>query len=230
MSIELAAYWEERAVRYGHVEGGLPAVCSYGMPRLYNEAIDVCQRRALEPLLRQWRALDILDAGCGIGRWSLELARRGNRVVGVDISATMVSLARKNSAAAQVDCEFAVGSIVSHRLDRRFDVVLAVTVLLLEVAPTRFTSLCDSDTFLARPLASYRAALRGAGLEIASVRGVDAQVLRKLSVSVMRTLPASLARAVVSAAAPLALPADLVVGRLFPNACWHKVILAKPVE
>jgi 2-polyprenyl-3-methyl-5-hydroxy-6-metoxy-1,4-benzoquinol methylase len=254
MSLELGAYWEQRAIRYGRVDRGLPAVCSYGMPRLYNEAIHACQRRALAPLIAQWHDLDILEAGCGIGRWSVELAKRGNRVVGLDVSQTMVALARDNARQAHVDCDFRVGSVVSHRFDRRFDVVFAVTVLqhvlddgefdaairnlashlapggvlaLLEVAPTRLTSRCDSAIFRARPLSTHRAALAGSGLEIVSVGGVDAQALRTLSLAAMRTLPPKVARALVATAAFVASPLDFVVGRLFPNASWHKVIVAK---
>lgn len=254
MSTELGTYWEQRAIRYGRVDRGLPAVCSYGMPRLYNAAIHTCQRRALAPLLAQWRGLDVLDVGCGIGRWSIELARRGNRVVGLDVSETMVALARQNAQQARVECDFTVGSVVSHRFGRRFDVVLAVTVLqhilddgeletairnlashlepggilaLLEVAPTRLTSGCDSAVFRARPLSTYSAALASAGLEIMQVAGVDAQILRTLSLAAMRTLPPKVARAFASAAAFVALPADFVAGRLFPDACWHKVIVAK---
>lgn len=255
MSIEPGTYWEERAIRFGHVDRGLPAVCAYGMPRLYNEAIHASQCRALAPLLTQWRDLDILDVGCGIGRWSIELAKRGNRVVGLDLSETMVALASRNAQRARVDCDFTVGSVVSRRFGRRFDVVLAVTVLqhvlddgefhsairnladhiapggalvLLEVAPTQLTSCCDSAVFRARPLAAYRAALIGAGLEIVKVGGVDAQVLRTFSLAAMRTLPPKVARALVAAAALVAMPVDFMLGRLVPNACWHKVIVAKP--
>jgi 2-polyprenyl-3-methyl-5-hydroxy-6-metoxy-1,4-benzoquinol methylase len=255
MNAEPNAYWEQRAIRYGHVNRGLPAVCSYGMPRLYNEAIHVCQKRALAPVLAQWHGLDILDAGCGIGRWSIELAKRGNRVTGLDVSPTMVSLARENARRARVECEFAIANVASFRFDRRFDAILAVTVLqhvvdgsdfaaairnlashlkpsgvlaLLEVAPTQLTSSCDSAIFRARTLSSYGTLLAGAGLEIVGVRGVDAQLLRKLSIATMRALPTKLARALVALTAPLALPLDLAVGRLFPNACWHKVIVARP--
>jgi len=254
MSTERAAYWEERALRYGRVDRGLPAVCAYGMPRLYNWAIDTCQRHALSALLARWRDLDILDAGCGVGRWSIELAQRANRVVGLDLSENMIALARENGRRARVDCRFTVGDVSSARLPQRFDVALAVTVLqhvvgdhefgaairnliahlkpsgtlvLLEVAPTRLTSSCDSATFRARPLSAYRTQLANANAEIVSVRGVDAQFLRTLQLAAMRKLP--LARAVVAATAPLALPLDLAAGHLFPSRCWHKVIVAKHV-
>ena len=39
----------------------------------------------------------ILDVGCGPGRHSLELARRGHRVVGVDVSRRFVDIARESA-------------------------------------------------------------------------------------------------------------------------------------
>jgi SAM-dependent methyltransferase len=257
MSVEPAAYWENRAVRYGEVDRGLAAVCSYGMPRRYNEAIHICQRRALEPLLDEWRGLDVLDAGCGVGRWSVELARRGNRVVGLDISRTMVQLARANAHAANVHGRFEVGSVATAQLGKRFDVVLAVTVLqhlvdervldtairnlvghlkpsgmlvLLEVAPTQPVRSCDSATFRAHPLDTWRARLSAAGTEIVSISGVDSRWPRTMLLGAMRKLPAPIARSFVSLAATLALPFDLAAARMLPNSCWHKVIVAKPLR
>jgi SAM-dependent methyltransferase len=55
-------------------------------------------------------SMSILDVGCGPGRHSLEFARRGFRVTGVDISETFISIAH---AAAQreslADAHFVVG-------------------------------------------------------------------------------------------------------------------------
>ena len=65
-----AAYWEGRARQFAHRDGGLPAVCSYGMPAFYNQYIHITQRRALEPWLRQTAGATVLDVGCGVGRWS----------------------------------------------------------------------------------------------------------------------------------------------------------------
>lgn len=49
---------------------------------------------ALSPGMR------ILDVGCGFGRHSLELARRGYHVLGIDPSATMIAAARRRAADA----------------------------------------------------------------------------------------------------------------------------------
>ncbi len=50
----------------------------------------------------------VLDVGCGPGRHALALARRGLRVVGVDISETFVDLARRAADAEGLDATFVV--------------------------------------------------------------------------------------------------------------------------
>ena len=59
---------------------GLAAVCSYGMPELYNRIIDWCQWLALRRWLRVSPGSSVLDVGCGVGRWSRRLAARGAHV------------------------------------------------------------------------------------------------------------------------------------------------------
>ena len=39
----------------------------------------------------------VLDAGCGTGRVAIELARRGHEVVGVDLDASMLAVARREA-------------------------------------------------------------------------------------------------------------------------------------
>ncbi len=83
-------------------------------------------------LLGDVRGKDVLELGCGDGENTVQLAHRGARVCGVDVSDAMVSLARRR---AQVNgfvkgVEFGVGS--AHELpfcDRSFDVVFGMAVL-----------------------------------------------------------------------------------------------------
>lgn len=83
-------------------------------------------------LLGDVRGKDVLDLGCGDGENTVQLAHRGARVCGVDVSDAMVKLARRRM---QVNgfvkgIEFGVGS--PHELpfcDRSFDVVFGMAVL-----------------------------------------------------------------------------------------------------
>lgn len=51
----------------------------------------------------------VVDAGCGSGIWARALTDRGYRVLGIDISASMIRLARQHAPAAK----FRVGSFLS---------------------------------------------------------------------------------------------------------------------
>src|SRR4051812_33751413 len=48
----------------------------------------------------------ILDLGCGPGRHSVEIARRGYEVIGMDFSAGMLAIARRAAMAAGISIEF----------------------------------------------------------------------------------------------------------------------------
>jgi SAM-dependent methyltransferase len=67
----------------------------------------------------------LLDAGCGTGENALHVAALGVRVLGVDVAATALSIAREKAADRGVDAEFEVADAL--RLDtlgRAFETVL----------------------------------------------------------------------------------------------------------
>lgn len=69
----------------------------------------------------------LLDLGCGTGRHSVELARRGYEVVGVDLSEGMLERARRRAIGqAAGSTTFLRGDIQTIRLDRWFDAVLSM--------------------------------------------------------------------------------------------------------
>jgi len=74
--------------------------------------------------LRLRRGARILDVPCGFGRHAVELARRGFRVTGVDISPELVAQARQAAAAKGVAVEFRRGDMQRLAFRRRFDAVL----------------------------------------------------------------------------------------------------------
>jgi SAM-dependent methyltransferase len=67
----------------------------------------------------------VLDAGCGTGEHALLAASLGLRVLGVDLAATAIELARAKAAERKIDAEFAVADAFElDRLGRIFDTVL----------------------------------------------------------------------------------------------------------
>lgn len=72
----------------------------------------------------------ILDAGCGTGAFSIEAARRGAQVVGIDLSPKLVALARHRAPKLFADrLDFRVGDLLDASLGG-FDHVVAMDVLI----------------------------------------------------------------------------------------------------
>src|SRR5258706_5542986 len=78
-------------------------------------------------LLRLWgnrKNLDVLDVGCGFSTTSQHIAKRGNRVTGIESSAEAVTVARTPIN------EVIHADLQNHTLgDRRFDVFIVAYVL-----------------------------------------------------------------------------------------------------
>jgi len=108
----------------------------------------------------------VLDLFCGIGNFSLPLARQAREVVGVENYAPSITYARQNAVDNDIDnvvffAEDAHGAVLRHQMERPFDLVLldpprsgcyAVMKNLLEVLPKSIIYVsCDPAT-LARDL------------------------------------------------------------------------------
>lgn len=65
------------------------------------------------------RPTSVLDAGCGMGRVAIELARRGIDVVGVDLDDDLLVFARRS----QPSIPWVHADLATMHLDRRFDMV-----------------------------------------------------------------------------------------------------------
>jgi cyclopropane fatty-acyl-phospholipid synthase-like methyltransferase len=77
-----------------------------------------------------WAGRHVLELGCGHGRYSIELARMGARVTMVDVSPSMVAIARRNVAAAGVEdfTHVVECDLRTYRTDERFDLVFLTGV------------------------------------------------------------------------------------------------------
>ena len=93
---QVAAHWDRRAAHFdedfGHSIG--------------SDAERAAWDRILDLVIPTGRLLDALDAGCGTGFLSLELAARGHRVTGVDFAPAMIAAAKRKAAAQHLDIAF----------------------------------------------------------------------------------------------------------------------------
>lgn len=105
-------------------------------------------------------ASTILDIGCGVGRHAIELAKRGYKVTGVDISAGMLAQARKNAKAASVEVEWVHSDATLFRANKTFDAVIC----LCEGAFGLFNLGDDPEAHSQAILANVSAALKPGAL------------------------------------------------------------------
>lgn len=68
----------------------------------------------------------ILDVGCGPGRHSLELARRGYRPTGVDISSAFIEIAAREAEKEGLPAQFRLGDARFLEFDREFDAAICL--------------------------------------------------------------------------------------------------------
>ncbi|MFA4851408.1 MAG: methyltransferase domain-containing protein [Bacteroidales bacterium] len=72
---------------------------------------------------------EVLDIGCGTGRFSVEFARRGAaRVTGLDFAGSMVDFSRKAAQAMGFAerCDFVCADFLAQNFNRKFDIVIAM--------------------------------------------------------------------------------------------------------
>jgi magnesium-protoporphyrin O-methyltransferase len=91
-------------------------------------------RDRIRALMLSWLPTNlsrVLDAGCGTGAASIELARRGAEVVAIDLSPTLVDVARQRAAQSTLrgSIDFRAGDMLDPSLGR-FDYVFAMDSLI----------------------------------------------------------------------------------------------------
>jgi len=91
----------------------------------------------------------VLDVGCGTGRHSIELAKRGYAVTGLDLSAEMLAHASEASTAAGLNVEWIHADATRFSLLRRYD----AAICLCEGA---FGLLAQGDDPIEQPLEILR--------------------------------------------------------------------------
>ena len=83
-------------------------------------------------LVRSYAPATVLDAGCGTGRVGIELARHSIEVVGVDVDATMLEVARTRAP----ELDWRVGDLATCELDEhRFDIAVLAGNVMIFVSP-----------------------------------------------------------------------------------------------
>ena len=108
----------------------------YHEEKSLNDQGDINRQLIIDPIL--WNligdpsGLKILDAGCGNGYLTRELARRGAEVMGVDSSASFISYCRKKEQEEPLGCHFIESSLdeMESLKSQYFDLVISNIVFV----------------------------------------------------------------------------------------------------
>jgi ubiquinone/menaquinone biosynthesis C-methylase UbiE len=96
---QVAAHWGRRAAHFDEDFGH--SIRTAGERAAWDRILDL--------VVAQRASLDVLDAGCGTGFLSFELAARGHRVTGVDFAPAMLAEARRKAVERSVSIRFEAG-------------------------------------------------------------------------------------------------------------------------
>jgi ubiquinone/menaquinone biosynthesis C-methylase UbiE len=78
----------------------------------------------IEKELNYDKSLKIIDIGCGTGRHSIELTKRGYSVTGIDLSESQLKKAREKAGKGNLKIEFLKHDARNLPFENRFDVAI----------------------------------------------------------------------------------------------------------
>lgn len=115
-ALEFDAYYQEEK---DALRRAIDKIFRKGMKERFNLTLQECRRVD---------GKRVLDIGCGTGRMSLELAKRGAKVTGIDFSQTMLDMATAVARQSGLEdrCTFVLDDFTKHVFKEKFDISLAL--------------------------------------------------------------------------------------------------------
>src|SRR5579863_1058338 len=124
---QVARFWNDIAVEFDSIYTGKKSPVARALDKYLRR--DMYQRFDwVMETCGDVHGQHICDVGCGSGRFSTELARRGATVAGVDVAPEMLKLARALAAETGTAdrCEFIHADIIDWRAPRSYDTSIAI--------------------------------------------------------------------------------------------------------
>ena len=127
-------YWQQRGEQLASTSPHR-AICSVHHDLRFNKSMHRVQEAVLKPQIQSIldhqaeseRTYQVLELGCGIGRWAMNFKHPSVRYIGIDISEGMITKAQRNFPHDQF--HMLTDSLIFSYLDESFDITFTVTVL-----------------------------------------------------------------------------------------------------
>ena len=96
-----------------------------------NDYLDKIEKKQFLKLMMLNSNMNVLDLGCGTGRWTLEFAKRCKKVVSVDFLSNLLEIAKENAKKSKfTNIEFIECSVIDFDYPTSFDIILVSEVLM----------------------------------------------------------------------------------------------------
>ena len=94
-----------------------------------NNLIIFLEEKQIKNYLPNVRNKEILDFGCGTGRYSIPLAKKGANVTAIDLTKKMLNVANKKSRKEKLKINFSQEDITKYSSKKKFDLIISMLVL-----------------------------------------------------------------------------------------------------
>ena len=157
------AFWEKQARSLGGERW--KSMVLLGGSELAADYRDQCEKRLFQKVLPLDHTMNVLDVGCGTGRWELFLASRCRKVVAFDFSQALLDIAAQKLAEIGTDnVTLVCSSLDEFETEEKFNLAIISSVLA-----------CVSDSDIAKLLQRLASIMAPEGkvfsLEFTGIRG-----------------------------------------------------------
>ena len=108
----------------------------YDYPELYDALLPAHGHVPYYVDLARQASGDVLELACGTGQLTVPIASAGMSIVGLDLSAAMLGIAKERAAAAKAPVEFVAGDMRDFNLGRKFSLIFIARNSLLHLHST----------------------------------------------------------------------------------------------
>jgi SAM-dependent methyltransferase len=108
----------------------------YDHPALYDALLPAAAHVPYYVALARQASGDVLELACGTGQLTVPIATAGLPIVGIDLSAPMLSTARERAAAANVSVEYVLADMRNFDLGHKFALIFIARNSLLHLHST----------------------------------------------------------------------------------------------